>query len=49
MAVTIEDFVNDEVLNATNPHPDYGYFHGEQQRKGVYLYTNDMQARSVTA
>ena len=48
MAFTIEDFVNDEVLNATNPHPDYGYFHGKQQPKGGYLYTNDMQARSLT-
>ena len=38
MAFTIEDFVNDEVLNATNPHPDYGYFHGKQQPKGVYLW-----------
>jgi len=42
MAFTIEDFVNDEVLNATNPRPDYGYFHGKQQPKAICLYTNDM-------
>lgn len=48
MVFTIEDFVTDEVLNAINSHPDYGYFHDKQRPKVICLYANNMQAQSLT-
>jgi hypothetical protein len=45
--LTKEDFINDMVLKAVNPHPQYGYAHGKFTNHTFKSYNNHMKVLSL--
>lgn len=45
--LTKEDFINDMVLRAVNPHPQYGYAHGKFVDHTFKSYNNHMKVLSL--